>query len=341
MSSPTAVPRHYQLPAHPGTLESMNDSLPDTVALSGIRKRYGDITAVADIDLSITGGEVVALLGPNGAGKSTTVDIMLGLRPADTGSAHLFGRTPRLALDAGLVGAVLQSGELVSGATVGELLRAIAALQPHPLPIADVAARTGLSDLLRRRTERLSGGQTQRVRFALALVGDPQLLVLDEPTAGLDVAARREFWTSVRDYAAQGRTVLFSTHYLEEADEIADRIVLIDRGRVVADGPTTAIRAMTAVRQVRCTLPDVDTAVLERLPGVSGVERHGSSVLLRSPDSDRTLRALLSGYPAATDIEVSAAGLTDAFLALTGAGADRTGQPAGDRSEQVLPTGAR
>ncbi len=321
----------------------MNDNLPDAVALSGIQKRYGDVTAVAGIDLSIAGGEVVALLGPNGAGKSTTVDIMLGLRSADSGSARLFGRTPRHALDAGMVGAVLQAGELISGATVGELLRAIAALQPHPLPIADIAARTGLTELLRRRTDRLSGGQAQRVRFALALVGDPQLLVLDEPTAGLDVVARREFWASARDYAAQGRTVLFSTHYLEEADEIADRIVLIDRGRVVADGPTTAIRAMTAVRQVRCTLPDVDAATLARLPDVSGVERHGSSVLLRSPNSDRTLRALLAEYPAAVDIEVSAAGLTDAFLTLTGGdgpGAQRATEPAGNRSEQAMPTGA-
>jgi ABC-2 type transport system ATP-binding protein len=289
----------------------------DAVSLRGIRKRYGAVTAVAGVDLRIGPGEVVALLGPNGAGKSTTVDIMLGLRAPDTGQAELFGTRPRAALDAGSVGAVLQTGELIPGARVGELLTAIAALQPHPLPIGQVAETAGVADLLKRRTDRLSGGQAQRVRFALALLGDPSLLVLDEPTAGLDVASRRDFWASVRGFAAAGRTVLFSTHYLEEADEIADRFVLIDRGRVVADGPTTAIRAMAAARTVRCTLPGADRAALAELPGATNVEVHGDAVLVRTTDSDATLRALVTGYPQARDIEVAAAALTDAFLALT------------------------
>ncbi|MGA8114271.1 MAG: ABC transporter ATP-binding protein [Actinocatenispora sp.] len=289
----------------------------DAVTLHGIRKHYGDVVAVAGIDLTIPTGQVVALLGTNGAGKTTTVDIMLGLRRADAGTVRLFGQSPRRSLDAGDVGAVLQSGELISGATVEELLRAIAALHPHPLPVAQVAERAGLGDLLRRRTDRLSGGQAQRVRFAIALIGDPRLLVLDEPTAGLDVAARREFWLSVREYAGEGRTVLFSTHYLEEADEMADRIVLINQGRVVADGPTTAIKAMTAARLVRCTLPGADRDELAALPGVSTVEVRGDSVLLRCADSDATLRALLSRYADARDIDVTSAPLADAFLALT------------------------
>ncbi|HEY3506651.1 MAG TPA: ABC transporter ATP-binding protein [Actinocatenispora sp.] len=291
----------------------------DAVVLRGVRKRYGDVTAVAGVDLTIGAGEIVALLGPNGAGKSTTVDIMLGLRAPDAGDVRLYGTSPRRALDAGRVGAVLQDGELLPNATVGELLRAIAALQPHPLPLTEVAAAAGVTDLLRRRSDRLSGGQAQRVRFALALIGDPSLLVLDEPTAGLDVAARRDFWAAVRGYTGAGRTVLFSTHYLEEADEVADRVILIDGGRVVADGPTTAIRAMGASRQVRCTLPDADRTALELLPGVTGVEVHGDAVVLRCGDSDATLRALLPAYPLAHDIEVSAAPLADAFLELTGA----------------------
>jgi len=301
--------------ADPDEVTDANE--PDAVLLRAIRKTYGQVTAVAGIDLTIGTGEVVALLGPNGAGKSTTLDIMLGLRALDAGQVRLYGDSPRRALDAGSVGAVLQTGELIGGALVGELLRAVAALQPHPLPVARVAATAGIGDLLRRRTDRLSGGQAQRVRFALALVGDPRLLVLDEPTAGLDVAARRAFWSAVREYAATGRTVLFSTHYLEEADETADRIVLLDRGRIVADGPTTAIRAMTATRQVRCTLPDADPEALRALPGATGVEVHGAVVLVRTTDSDATLRAMVSGYPAARDFEVAAAALTDAFLALT------------------------
>lgn len=310
--------RHYLAYGGDGTLVGVSGS-GDAVVLRGVRKRYGDVTAVAGVDLTIAAGEVVALLGPNGAGKSTTVDIMVGLRAPDAGEVSLYGMAPRRALDEGRVGAVLQAGALLPNATVGELLRAIAALQPHPLPVAEVAAAAGVSDLLRRRTNRLSGGQQQRVRFALALVGDPSLLVLDEPTAGLDVAARRDFWAGVRRYAGQGRTVLFSTHYLEEADEVADRIVLIDRGRVVADGPTTAIRAMGSARQVRCTLPDADPDALRELPGVSSVEVHGATVVLRSNDSDATLRALLAAYPLAHDVEVNAAALTDAFLELTGA----------------------
>jgi ABC-2 type transport system ATP-binding protein len=287
----------------------------EAVVLQGIRQRYGDVTAVAGVDLSVPAGQVTALLGPNGAGKSTTVDILLGLRTPDAGDVRVFGRPPRQALDGGLVGAVLQDGRLLAGARVGELLRAVAALHRKPLPVERVADRAGVADLLGRRADRLSGGQAQRVRYALALVGDPSLLVLDEPTAGLDVQARREFWRSVRQY---GGTVLFSTHYLEEADEMADRIVVLDRGRVVADGSAPALRAAAGARQVRCVLPDVDDAALAALPGVSTVERHGDRVLLRCNDSDALVRALLAQYPAATGIEVSSAPLSEAFLALTG-----------------------
>jgi len=287
----------------------------EAVVLQGIRKRYGDVTAVAGVDLSVPAGQITALLGPNGAGKSTTVDILLGLRSPDAGQVRVYQRSPRQALDEGLIGAVLQDGKLPTGTRVGELLRAIAALHRQPLPVDQAARRAGVADILARRTDRLSGGQAQRVRFALALLGDPALLVLDEPTAGLDVQARRDFWRSVREY---GGTVLFSTHYLEEADEMADRIVVLDRGRVVADGSAAAIRAAAGARQVRCTLPDVADDVLAALPGVSTVERHGAVVLLRCADSDALVRALLVSYPEAADIEVAAAPLSEAFLTLTG-----------------------
>ena len=282
-----------------------------------LRRYYGKIRAVDGVDLAVRRGEVVALLGPNGAGKTTTLDALLGLSTPDSGQIALLGQPPREAIAAGRVGAVLQGGQLLTGATVREMLSAMRALQPKPAPFASVADAAGIGDLLGRRVDKLSGGQTQRVRFALALVGDPELLILDEPTAGLDTAARRAFWASVRGYAARGRTVLFSTHYLEEADEVADRIVLIAGGKVVADGPTTEIRAVAAARLIRATIPGASEDELALLPGVTTVDRHGASVALRSVDSDQTLRSLLAAYPKARDIEVSVAPLADAVLALT------------------------
>jgi ABC-2 type transport system ATP-binding protein len=290
---------------------------PFAIEIQGLRRYYGSVRAVDGVDLTVRRGEVVALLGPNGAGKTTTLDTLLGLSTPDSGRVALFGVAPKAAIAAGRVGAVLQTGELLSGVTVRELLSAMRALQPRPVPLAEAVEAAGVGDILDRRVDKLSGGQAQRVRFGLALVGKPDLLVLDEPTAGLDTAARRAFWTAVRGYAAAGRTVLFSTHYLEEADEVADRIVLIANGTVVADGPTTEIRAVAAARVIRVTLPGVSEDELRVLPGVSTVDIHGASVTLRSAESDTTLRTLLTMYPKARDIEVAAAPLADAVLALT------------------------
>jgi ABC-2 type transport system ATP-binding protein len=216
---------------------------------------------------------------------------------------------------------MLQTGGLPEGAKVTELIGLFRQLYHDRRSTAELLGLAGIGDLADRRVEQLSGGQAQRVRFALALVGDPRLLVLDEPTAGLDVAARREFWSSVREFVGGGRSVLFSTHYLEEADEMADRIVLLNAGTVVADGTAAAIRAVASYRVVRCTLPGVADAAVRELPAVREVERRGDTVVIRSGDSDRLLRALLERYPEARDVEVTAAPLADAFLALTAAGA--------------------
>ena len=287
------------------------------LSLRGLTKSYGPVRAVAGVDLDIVAGETVALLGPNGAGKSTTIDMLLGLARPDAGEVTVFGRTPEEAVRAGLVGAMLQSGGLISEVSVRELLVLAASLYPAPMPVDEVLERADLTELADRRTTKLSGGQTQRVRFALSLVADPELLVLDEPTAAMDVETRRRFWTSMRQLAAAGRTVLFATHYLDEADEYADRIVLMAQGRVVADGPATAIKAVVGGRTIRATLPGVPEAELAVLPGVSGVERHGESVRLTCTDSDLALRALLAAEPDARDIEVGGADLEDAFVALT------------------------
>ncbi len=287
------------------------------VTLRGLHKAYGGTKAVDGIDLTIEPGEVVALLGPNGAGKSTTLDIVLGLGRADSGSVELFGQTPRAAIAAGQVGAMLQTGGVIQNTTVRELVAVMASLYPTPSDVDKILAVTGLTEVAAKQASKLSGGQTQRVRFAIAMVSDPALMILDEPTAALDVHARHGFWEVMRGYAAQGRTVVFATHYLEEADEFADRIVLMAGGRIVADGSSTEIKSVVTVRTIRATLPDVDAAELAAVPGVSSADRRGDSIVLTCTSSDEALRALLPRYPQLRDIEVRGGGLDEAFRQLT------------------------
>ena len=309
-----------------------SDAPAPAVLLSGLRKSYGSTVAVDGVDLRIEPGEVVALLGPNGAGKSTTVDLLLGLSRPDAGTAELFGRAPREATANGRIGAMLQSGGLLPDLTVRELVDLMCHLYPEPQPVDAILKRAGIADIAGRRTNQLSCGQAQRVRFALALAPRPDLLVLDEPTAAMDVVSRRAFWASTRAWASDGGTVVFATHYLEEADAFADRIVLLRRGTVVADGSTGEIKALAGGRTIRATIADPAARVgLDRLPGVGAVEVHGDSVALACPDSDTALRALLSRCPQARNIEVSGAGLEDAFLALT------TGERETDRGPGTDP----
>jgi ABC-2 type transport system ATP-binding protein len=287
------------------------------IDLAGLRKSFGPVQAVRGIDLRIAPGETVALLGPNGAGKSTTIDMLLGLLPPDAGTATLFGMPAKQAVAEGRVSAMLQTGAVIRFLSVRELVTMMASLYPNPLPVEEAMAVAGVRELADKRTDKLSGGQTQRVRAAVALVANPDLLVLDEPTVAMDVEGRHQFWTFMRDVAASGKTVLFATHYLEEADSYADRIVLMARGRIVADGPTTEIKATVGLRTIRATLPGTPPAELGALPGVTAADRRGDGVVLTCADSDQAIRALLDRYPAARDIEISGAGLEDAFLALT------------------------
>jgi ABC-2 type transport system ATP-binding protein len=292
------------------------------IELRGLTKTYrspsGPVPAVRGVDIAVRQGETVALLGPNGAGKSTTVDMLLGLQEPDEGSVAVFGGPPGRAVEAGRIGVMLQEGGVLRDLTVRELLEMMAALFPAPRDVGETLALAKLDALADRRTERLSSGETQRLRFAVALVGDPDLLVLDEPTVGMDVESRRAFWTTVRELSGSGKTFLFATHYLEEADAYADRAVLMARGRVVADGPTTEIKAIVGSRTILATLPGVALEALERLPGVTRAERRGEAVVLACSDSDAALRELLAAYPQAHDVEVRGAGLEEAFLQLTG-----------------------
>lgn len=287
------------------------------VRLTGLRKRYGPVQAVDGVDLLVAPGEVVALLGPNGAGKSTTVDMLLGLTRPDEGEAHIFGRSPWDAVAAGAVGAMLQDGALLEDATVGETVGLVAALHRSPLPVAEALRRAGIAELAGRRCIKLSAGQRQRVRFAVAIVSDPDLLVLDEPTVGMDVATRRSFWHSMREFSDAGRTVLFATHYLEEAQEFADRVVLMRSGRITADGSVAEVRATVAGRTLRAVVAGARESALAALPGVTTVELRGDQAMLACADSDTALRALLAAHPTAHDIEITAVGLEEAFLALT------------------------
>jgi ABC-2 type transport system ATP-binding protein len=291
------------------------------VELRGLVKswpgRPEPVRAVDGVDLSILPGEVLALLGPNGAGKSTTIDMLLGLTPPDAGTVAIMGAPPRESVNRGRVGAMLQTGELIRDLSVREVIAMIASVYPAPLPIEQTLAIAGLQDAADQRTQKLSGGQAQRVRFALAIASDPELLILDEPTVAMDVAARHAFWTAMRGFAARGRTVMFATHYLEEADANADRVVLIARGRIVADGPTGEIKARVGSKTIRATLPTISIGELEALPGVTGAERHGETVILRCNNADVAARALFIRYDELRDVEISGAGLEEAFLALT------------------------
>jgi ABC-2 type transport system ATP-binding protein len=246
--------------------------------------------------------------------------MLLGLTTPDSGSVSLFGRPPSDAIMDGAIGAMLQTGQLIRDLSVRELLTMMAGLYPNPLAVEDVLKLVGIEAIAERRTQKLSGGETQRARFAVALVSDPDLLVLDEPTVAMDVEGRHAFWESMRTFSAAGKTIIFATHYLEEADDNADRAVLMAHGSIVADGPTTEIKAMVGLRTIRATLPDVDVGEFERLPGVNSAERRGDAIVLHCVDSDGAIRALLQAYPAVRDIEIAGAGLEQAFLLLTGGG---------------------
>jgi ABC-2 type transport system ATP-binding protein len=314
----------------------MSDDEP--VSLLDLTMHFGSVRAVDCLSLEIGRGETVALLGPNGAGKTTTISMLLGLLEPDRGSVRVLGMEPAMAIQSGRVGAMLQDGSLMPGVQVAELLDFVLGLHPS---VPSGAERSGgggpsltreqlvemaqLGGLERRRIDRLSGGQTQRVRFALAIASNPEMLVLDEPTAAMDVEARRDFWASMHSYASSGRTILFATHYLEEAEAFASRVVIIARGRIVADGTVAELTRQVGIQSIRFCVADGGLAVLaaasappalESLPGVRRVEMLHDRVTLKTSDSDATVRALVASGLPWRELEVRGANLEDVFLTL-------------------------
>jgi ABC-2 type transport system ATP-binding protein len=284
--------------------------------LHHLHKSFGSVHAVAGLDLVIEPGEIVAFLGPNGAGKTTTVDMILGLARPDFGTVSVFGLSPAEAIGQGRVSAVMQTGGLLKDITVAETVELTASLFGITRPVTDVLERAGIASIADRMVGKCSGGQQQRLRFAMALVPEPDLLVLDEPTTGMDVEGRREFWQAIRADAARGRTVIFATHYLDEADAYADRIVLVRQGLIVADGSAAEVKNLASGRVVSATLPGAGLAALAAIPGVDRAEVRGDRILLQTSDSDLVARHLLTATQA-RDLEISSHNLEDAFIALT------------------------
>ncbi len=285
-------------------------------SLRGVHKRYGAQHALAGIDLELQAGQVLALLGPNGAGKTTSIGLLLGLLRADAGQVRLFGRDPQQVAARRNIGVMLQDAALPPTLKVGELLRLSASYYPAPRPLAESAALAGIEDLLQRPYGKLSGGQQRRVQFAIAVCGRPRLLFLDEPTVGLDLPARQRLWASVRMLANEGTAVVLTTHYLEEAGHLADRVCVLLRGRIVSDGSVDELRARVATRRIRCT-STLEAQAVAAWPGVRQVQREGAQLQLSSDSVEAVVRRLLDADPALSALEVQAAGLDEAFCDLT------------------------
>ena len=315
----------------------------EVAAFRSVSKHFGAVKAVNDISLTLHPGETVAFLGPNGAGKSTSIDMLLGLREPTSGSVTLFGGTPRQAILDGRVGVMLQSGGLMPDVKVRELVKFACDVHPRGYAVDAVLETAGITEIADRKVDKLSGGQEQRVRFALATAGDSDLIVLDEPTTGMDVTARQAFWAVMRAQADAGRTVLFATHYLEEADSIADRVLVVHKGRLIADGTAAEIKARAGLRKISFDLgPDdpTDRRLLSGLPRVTSLDVSGQTVRINSDDADATVAAIYRAgfYP--LGLEVAGVGLEQAFITITGEqdAADQSaalGRPAGSTTDST------
>lgn len=343
--APAAASANDEVATSASTAATGSEPAPTAaIEIRGLAKRYGAQTAVDGLDLRIEVGQVVALLGPNGAGKSTTAEAILGLVAPDAGEVTVLGHAPAHAARNGNIGAMLQNGAFIDDTSVKRMLGLVSGICAHPRPLSEVIDRAEIEGLLKKNVSKLSGGEAQKVRFALALLPDPDVILLDEPTVGMDVESRRRFWAHIRTVAASGRTVLFTTHLLDEADQEADRIIVMDHGRITADGTGAMIRSSINSRTVSLSISDsaqaassgTDTgdalpalstadpaALLGALPGVDTVTAATATrFALVCADSDSVLRALFDPNGSCAhldvhDVEVTAPRLEDAFLELT------------------------
>lgn len=293
-----------------------NGKQPIIASLNKVSKNFGEVKALRQLDLDIRAGELVALLGPNGAGKTTAVKLLLGLARPTGGRISIFGGNPVNAEVRTRTGAMLQVARVPETLRVREHIDLFSSYYPAPLPLKETLAIAGLEEIKDRLFGELSGGQRQRVLFALAVCGDPDLLFLDEPTVGMDVEARRLLWQQIRNLVSRGKTVLLTTHYLEEADALADRVVVIHRGEIIAQGTPQEIKAKTSGQRIRCC-SDLPLELVQKMPGVGKAQKDGDWFDIRTTAAEPVLRELFRRDPAIRGIEVTSAGLEEAFLALT------------------------
>jgi ABC-2 type transport system ATP-binding protein len=285
-------------------------------SLEAVSKNYDEVRALSNVNFTVRAGEVVALLGPNGAGKTTAVKLLLGLMQPTSGKARVFGGDPTNPQNRMRTGAMLQVGKVPETLRVCEHIDLFSSYYPKPAPLADVLAAAGLEKLRDRKFGDLSGGQRQRTLFALAICGNPDLLFLDEPTVGLDVEARRALWEEIRRLVHRGKTVLLTTHYLEEADALADRIAVINQGQIIAEGTPAEIKAQTSGKRIRCVTA-LSLASLLQIPGVTDARQDREAVEIHAREAEPVVRALLTRDSSLSGLEITSAGLEEAFLALT------------------------
>ncbi len=294
-----------------------SSAAPSVVAsLQGVTKNYGSVRALGGIDFRVRAGEVLALLGPNGAGKTTAVKLLLGLLQPNAGKVRVFGGDPTNPENRMRTGAMLQVGRVPETLRVREHIDLFSSYYQKPMPAVQVLASAGLEQLRDRKFGDLSGGQRQRVLFALALCGDPDLLFLDEPTVGMDVEARRLLWDEIRQLVRRGKTVLLTTHYLQEADALADRVAVINKGEIIAEGTPAEIKAKTAGKKIRC-ITQLPLSTVRELAGVNEAKEDREAMEIHAAEAEPVVRALLSLDATLSGLEVTSAGLEDAFLALT------------------------
>jgi len=291
-------------------------SITTLARLDNVSKRYGNITALNGLNLSVHAGEILALLGPNGAGKTTSVSLMLNLVEPDSGKVSLFNQDPQELSARQRIGVMLQNAELPETMRVSELIELTQSYYPHPRDLKEIAEMAGIADLLKRPYGKLSGGQQRRVQFAMAICAKVEILFLDEPTVGLDIEAREAMWTSLRKLVAEGCSIVLTTHYLEEAEALAHRVMVIAQGSVIAEGSVESIRSRVALRKIRC-ISSLDISTIKQWPHIDSVTQDGQYMTIQTMDAESVARRLLNEDAGLKQLEIKRAGLAEAFIELT------------------------